>query len=493
MSTKRHITSLSASIILLAIVTVGCKSYPSTYPTRQYFRKNYVPGKHALENSDYPVPCYTPEFYGYHGTCWRTWPENWVPCPEELVEEQVIEADDKPTVEVERPERTAPPEVDPTVETPPIPQAPTRQTPKVSNPIPGNPPKPDPPAQPNGSAPDGASLRRLGPAPQIVPIAPPVADSVPAPARPQPQQRQQALPLPPQAPPLRSPQRTTERRPAKAPARVTRSDLEVAREIARALQQLKGEGKLKDFRVDLNVSQGVAEFRGFVSNRQQHELISRVANRIDGVTGVQNMLRISPPAKAPEISETARKVLPTRRPDNSRKPESVLPNVSEVIEATPVPKRETRPASRMVLRLPRREPMSSGPRRIAPLPEMLNMNVVTRHARPAETKSEPARQTPVLKTVLTAHRAKPTRAATAPMPENLDLLIRRPEPKKSIPVRKVAAKAPEVVPTVRAEQIPIRKLPAKQTKPVRVRFNDVPKAEAETGDIPVVKSEAITR
>ena len=172
------------ALILGFCLTTGCQT--SNIITRTDHKQRYVPGRHSLKNSDYAIPCYEPPFYGYNGTCWRTWPSDWVACPEEIIEEhtEAIDPNSAHQPEVVDPSRTAQPgngnsEITPPSVTQPDNAQPGSIGPAISQPLPGEPPRPNPQPAPS-PGPDmnnGAGFPRLNATPgRRVPIAPPVAE-----------------------------------------------------------------------------------------------------------------------------------------------------------------------------------------------------------------------------------------------------------------------------------------------------------------------------
>ena len=79
---------------------------------------------------------------------------------------------------------------------------------------------------------------------------------------------------------------------ALAPAVSRGDDQEIAQTIIQRLQSVRDEGKLKGFKVDLEVDHGTVWVRGHVSQRQQLDLVLDVARRVPGVRQVVNDLEV---------------------------------------------------------------------------------------------------------------------------------------------------------------------------------------------------------
>ena len=73
-----------------------------------------------------------------------------------------------------------------------------------------------------------------------------------------------------------------------------RSSEEIASAIARALQQQKEQGNLKDFGVDIRVQEGAVRLSGRVANDEQLDLVLEQARQVPGVTQVTHAITVSP-------------------------------------------------------------------------------------------------------------------------------------------------------------------------------------------------------
>jgi osmotically-inducible protein OsmY len=101
-------------------------------------------------------------------------------------------------------------------------------------------------------------------------------------------------------------------------------DCEIADEIAEVLSEQKKTGRLRDFRIGVEVVDGLVTLDGEVADEGQVNLVMKSARRVSGVRDIVNNLSIrslATPAETPEIPELARQPInqlaetPTRIPD----------------------------------------------------------------------------------------------------------------------------------------------------------------------------------
>jgi hypothetical protein len=82
MVSKARTSYAALTCAMVMCVLLGCKS-----PCKREFQMtalSYFPKKSAI-CPPLPTPHFAnPHFYGYHGTCWFRWPEEWKDCPCEV-------------------------------------------------------------------------------------------------------------------------------------------------------------------------------------------------------------------------------------------------------------------------------------------------------------------------------------------------------------------------------------------------------------------------
>lgn len=116
------------------ISATGCGNHTQNWSVRKHCFPFTTPDPTPTEQGCYKEPAY----FGYHATCWRRWPEDWQPCPEEpcgetlidgqvihgeVIEGEVIEESSEQVVPMDMPKL---PEASPTpaeAPMPPMPQA----------------------------------------------------------------------------------------------------------------------------------------------------------------------------------------------------------------------------------------------------------------------------------------------------------------------------------------------------------------------------------
>ena len=81
------------------------------------------------------------------------------------------------------------------------------------------------------------------------------------------------------------------------------NDRDVAQQIIQELRTHRDAGRLKGFKVDMKVEEGVVLFRGEVDNLAQRAIVVRAAEGINGVTNIVNQITIRNNEPAPEIIE----------------------------------------------------------------------------------------------------------------------------------------------------------------------------------------------
>jgi osmotically-inducible protein OsmY len=94
-------------------------------------------------------------------------------------------------------------------------------------------------------------------------------------------------------------------------------DREVAQQIIQQLKSHRDAGRLKGFKVDMKVDDGVVLFKGNVVNPAQRDLVLRAAEGISGVTRVVNEITVQP---SPQAELVATKPVAVSVPANTAAP-----------------------------------------------------------------------------------------------------------------------------------------------------------------------------
>ena len=134
---------------------------------------------------------------------------------------------------------------------------------------------------------------------------------------------------------------TGKAKPAKLVVETKSADQKLAESVIETLQELKKQGKLRRFSLDLDVTNGSVWIKGRVASDEQRQLVLNMVRRVQNVRQVVNDIKIT---ASPKVATTSPKVANDRRP------------IPEPIPAVPAVRRQVAEAKPAVPKVSLKEP-----------------------------------------------------------------------------------------------------------------------------------------
>lgn len=284
------LTALSSATVFAAMV--GCTGHHCS-PYRQLFpvvpplphHHTYVPNE--------PLPYQTSPFcFGYHPTCWRTWPEECVACPAPATCEAVV-IEDRVMERVEGIPTPPPVKRGEQKSVVPAPVVSPEIVPQESA-IPKKPPADKPPEE-DAPLEKTAPATPVPPAPDSPSLEPATPGAAPDDLVPTPKASKPAPETPPEPEPEPSLKSADESATAIPPSRrpVTAADDLIAQRVVDRLESQKNQGKLADFDIEVQVAEGVVTLLGEVTSIKQQQTVLMATRKAPGVKKIVNSLTVA--------------------------------------------------------------------------------------------------------------------------------------------------------------------------------------------------------